>query len=124
MVILVIGIIAIFIAIGLPSAYLLTALGFDLILSCLFIPLTLGLYWKKANGWGAIAGLVSGALFRIGVAGMFKGFSIEGIGATDEIWYYFTLGGPLVSLVCMVAVSLLTQKIDKPIELEFEPDPS
>ena len=123
-VILVVGIIAIFIAIGLPSAYLLTALGFDLILSCLFIPLTLGLYWEKANGWGAIAGLVSGALFRIGVAGMFKGFSIEGIGATDEIWYYFTLGGPLISLVCMVAVSLLTQKIDKPIELEFEPDPS
>ena len=123
-VIVIVGIIACFIAIGLPSAYLLTALGFDLILSCLFIPLTLGLYWKKANGYGAIAGLVAGAVFRVGLAGFFKGFSVEGIGATDDIWYYFTLGGPLVSLVCMVIVSLLTQKIDKPIELVLEPDPS
>ena len=124
MVIVVVGIIACMIAIGLPSAYLLTSLGFDLILSCLFIPLTLGLYWKKANGWGAIAGLIAGAAFRIGVAGFFKGFSVEGIGSTDDIWYYFTLGGPLVSLTAMVIVSLLTQKIDKPIELELEPDPS
>lgn len=121
-VVLVVGIIAALIAIGFPSAYLLTSLGFDLILSCLFIPLTLGLYWKKANEYGAIAGLIAGAAFRVGVAGFFKGFTVEGIGATDDIWYYFTLGGPLVSLVSMVAVSMLTQKINKPIELFTEPE--
>lgn len=125
-VILVIGVIAAGIAVGLPSAYLLTSLGFDLILSCLFIPLTLGLYWSKANGLGAIAGLVGGAVFRIGGAGMAYGFGVESIAAatTTDTWFYFTLGGPLFSLACMVLVTLLTQKIDKPIVLEIEPDPA
>lgn len=123
-VIVVVGIIAACISIGLPSAYLLTALGFDLILSCLFIPLTLGLYWSKANGYGAIAGLVGGAAFRILGAGFAFGFSVEGLAATTDSWFYFTLGGPIVSLIFMVVVSMLTQKIDRPIQLELEPDPS
>ena len=123
-IVVIVGIIAAFISIGLPSAFLLTALGFDLILSCLFIPLTLGLYWPKANGYGAIAGLVGGAAFRILGAGFAFGFSVEGLAATSDSWFYFTLGGPIVSLICMTIVSLATQKIDKPIELELEPDPS
>ena len=122
-IVLIIGVVAAFIAIGLPSAFMLTALGFDLILSCLFIPLTLGLYWSKANGHGAIAGLVAGAAFRIGVAGAINGFSVETIAATTDIWFYFTLGGPLVSLVAMVLVSLATQKINPPIPLDMEPEP-
>ena len=122
-IVLIIGVVAAFIAIGLPSAFMLTALGFDLILSCLFIPLTLGLYWSKANGHGAIAGLVAGAAFRIGVAGAINGFSVEAIAATTDIWFYFTLGGPLVSLIAMVVVTLATQKINPPIPLDMEPEP-
>ena len=122
-IVLIIGVIAAFIAIGLPSAFMLTALGFDLILSCLFIPLTLGLYWPKANGYGAIAGLVGGAAFRIGLSGAMNGFSVEAIAATSEFWYYFTLGGPIVSLIAMVTVSLVTQKVNPPIPLEMEDEP-
>ncbi len=122
-VVLLLGILSAFIAIALPSAYLLLALGFDLIMSCLFIPLTLGLYWKRANGYGCIAGLLSGAIFRIVGSGLMNGFTLEGIGTPLEGWYYFTLGGPIVALFFMTAVSLLTQQANKPIELVMEPDP-
>ena len=122
-VILGVGAISAYTCIALPSAYLLMTLGFDLILSCLFIPLTLGLYWNKANGYGAIAGLLSGAFFRIIVSGIVNGFTLEGIGSAPDTWFYFTIFGPIVSLVFMVTVSLLTQKIDKPILLELEADP-
>ena len=123
-VILVVGVLAAYIAIALPSAFLLTSLGFDLILSCLFMPLTLGLYWKKANGCGAIAGMLAGAIVRIIGSGIVNGFSLEGIGSPTDTWYVFTLGGPIVSGAAMVIASLLTQKTDKPIELHLEPDPS
>ena len=119
-VVLIVGIIATYIAIALPSAFLLMSLGFDLILSCLFIPLTLGLYWKKANGYGAVAGLLAGAVFRIVVSGMVNGFTLEGIGTPTDTWYYFTLGGPIVSLLVMTIISLLTQKQSVPIELELD----
>ena len=122
-VILVLGVLSTLIAIGLPSAYLLLALGFDLIMSCLFIPLTLGLYWSKGNGFGAIAGLLAGATYRIVGSGLLNGFSLEGIGTPLEGWYYFTIGGPIVSLIFMVVVSLLTQKTNPPIPLIMEPDP-
>ena len=121
-VVLGVGIIAAYIAIALPSAFLLMSLGFDLILSSLFVPLTLGLYWKKANGYGAVAGLLAGAAFRIVVSGFVNGFTLEGIGTPTETWYYFTLGGPLVSLVAMTVVSLLSQKQSVPVILELEED--
>ena len=123
-VISVVGVLAAYISIALPSAFLLTSLGFDLILSCLFMPLTLGLYWKKTNGYGAIAGMLAGAVVRIIGSGLVNGFSLEGIGSPTDIWYVFTLGGPLASGIAIVVVSLLTQKRDRPIELNFEPDPS
>lgn len=119
-VVLCVGIIAVYFAIELPSAYLLASMGFDLILSCLFVPLTLGLYWKKANGYGAVAGMIGGALFRIVGAGLVNGFNMEGIGSPTDTWYYFTLGGPVASLICMVVISLLSQKASAPIELEME----
>ena len=121
-IILVIGILGAYLAIGLPSAFLLTSLGFDMVFSCLFVPLTLGLYWKKANAYGAIAGLVAGALARIGGAGMVNGFTMAGIASSADSWYYFTLIGPLAALVAMVIVSLVTQSVCKPIELKMEPE--
>lgn len=121
-VIVFVGAIATYIAIALPSAFLLTALGFDLILSCLFMPLTLGLYWKSANGYGAIAGMLVGATVRIVISGCMNGFSVEGIGSPTEIWYLFTLGGPIASGLAMVVVSLLTQKCNVPIALHPQKD--
>lgn len=122
-VILIVGIIGAVVAIGLPSVYFLTSLGFDLILSCMFVPLTLGLYWKKTNGYGATAGMIAGAIVRIIGSGYVNGFTLEGIGTPTETWYYFTLSGPIASLIVTVAVSLLTQKKNRPLELNFEPNP-
>ena len=116
-VILFIGIIATYIAIALPSAFMLVALGFDLVLSCLFVPLTLGLYWKKANAYGAIAGLFAGVGVRVFGAAVVNGFSLDGIASTTDIWYYFTLAGPVASFLAMFAVSLATQKVCKPVEM-------
>ena len=120
-IILVIGILGAYLAIGLPSAFLLTSLGFDLVLSCLFVPLTLGLYWEKANACGAIAGLVAGAFTRIVGAGLLNGFTLPGIASSADSWYYFTLGGPLAALVAMVIVSLATQSVCKPVVMKLDP---
>ena len=120
-IILVIGILGAYLAIGLPSAFLLTSLGFDLVLSCLFVPLTLGLYWEKANACGAIAGLVAGAFTRIVGAGLLNGFTLPGIASSADSWYYFTLGGPLAALVAMVSVSLATQSVCKPVVMKLDP---
>ena len=123
-IILFIGILGAYLAIGLPSAFLLTSLGFDLVLSCLFVPLTLGLYWKKANACGAIAGLIAGAFTRIVGAGLLNGFTLPGIASSADSWYYFTLGGPLAAFTAMVIVSLATQSMCKPVELKLESEAS
>ena len=115
---------AVYLALSLKMVYMLLALGFDLIMASLFAAMTLGLYWKKANGYGALAGMVAGALVRVVGSGCMHGFTLEGIGSPLDTWYYFTLGGPTASLAAMVVISLLTQKKNPPIRLELEADPS
>lgn len=105
------------IALYFPYAYVLTIFAFDLTLSTLFVPLTLGFFWKKANGFGASCGILAGATVRIVGAGLLGGFSFEGITATSEHWYYFTLAGPLASLIFMVIGTLITQKQYPPKEV-------
>ncbi len=105
------------IALSLPNAFTLVALCFDLILCCLFGPLTLGLYWKGTNGYGTVAGMLVGIFARVGVAGMIYGFSLENIAFAGD-WYLFTLLSPLACIATMVVVSLLTQKINPPIPLK------
>ncbi len=77
--------------------------------SGLFFPLVLGIWWKRANAAGAIAGMIGGF-----VAG------------TAYLWYVRTGGSPWlgidhlrfgiigmpVSLICMVVVSLMTPEPD------------
>lgn len=108
--VLCIGVIVTIIALNFPYAYVLSVFAFDLTLSTLFVPLALGFFWKKSNGFGATCGIVAGAAVRIVGAGLVSGFTFEGITAVSEYWYYFTLGGPLASLIFMVIGSLLTQK--------------
>lgn len=105
------------IALNFPYAYVLSVFAFDLTLSTLFVPLALGFFWKKSNGFGATCGIAAGAAVRIIGAGMISGFTLEGITANSEYWYYFTLGGPLASLIFMVIGSLLTQKQYPPKEI-------
>ena len=98
------------------------AFGFDLIMSSLFACMTLGLYWKKANRYGAIAGILAGLMVRVVGSGIENGFSLEGICSSAPSWYIYTLAAPIVSFIVMWAVSLATQKIDPSNEFGFHFD--
>merc|ERR1712146_439753 len=79
--------------------------AFDIAMSGLFFPLVLGVWWKRANREGAIAGmalgLISGAGYLIWVRNGGSGF----LGITQLTFGIF---GSAVSLVAMVVVSLMT----------------
>ena len=109
-IIVAVGIFAAYLSLTVDSALTLTNFGFDLILSCLFIPLAMGLYWKKANGYGAVAAMIGGIAVRVGLCGIINGFTMQSIAKPETTWFYFTVAGPIMSLICMVIVSQLTHK--------------
>ena len=79
--------------------------AFDFAMSGLFWPLVLGVWWKRANKEGAVAGmalgLASGMGYLIWVRNGGSGF----LGITQLTFGIF---GQAVSLVSMVVVSLIT----------------
>jgi cation/acetate symporter len=79
--------------------------AFDFAMSGLFFPLVLGVWWKRANREGAIAGmalgLISGFAYLVWVRNGGSGF----LGITQLTFGIF---GAAVSLVAMVVVSLIT----------------
>jgi len=79
-----------------------------------FGPLMLfSLFWKRTNKAGAIAGMVSGA----GMVFLWK-LVISKLGGVFAI--YELLPAFIFSCICIVAVSLLTEKPSKEIEEDFE----
>ena len=78
--------------------------------SGLFFPLILGVWWKRANRAGAIAGMVGGFasgawyLYQVQFNGMTPWLGIDGL--------RFGMIGMPVSLILMVVVSLLTPEPD------------
>ena len=87
--------------------------AFDFAMSGLFFPLVLGVWWKRANKQGAVAGmllgLASGTAYLVWVRNGGAGFW----GITQLT---FGIVGALVSLVSMVAVSLVTPAPDAKIQ--------
>ncbi len=83
--------------------------AFDFAMSGLFFPLVLGVWWKRANAQGAVAGmllgLASGTAYLVWVRNGGAGFW----GVTQLT---FGIVGSLVSLVSMVVVSLITKAPD------------
>ena len=87
-----------------PDPGILMALAFDVVLAGCFVPLTLGLHWKKSNTPGALAAVIVGSSFRIMMHFI-----------TPPEWAGIeTIISPIVSLLVMVPVSLLTQKSHPP----------
>ncbi|MEZ5809901.1 MAG: sodium:solute symporter family protein [Rhizobiaceae bacterium] len=90
------------------------AWAFDFACSGLFFPLVLGVWWKRANTAGAIAGMVGGFvagswyLYMVYTGAMEPWFGIDHI--------RFGIIGMPVSLVAMVVVSLLTPEPSKEIQ--------
>lgn len=78
--------------------------------SGLFFPLVLGVWWKRANREGAIAGMVLGF-----AAGSLYLYYLRGMGGTPWIGIdhlRFAIIGMPVSLVAMVVVTLMTPEPD------------
>ena len=78
--------------------------------SGLFFPLVLGVWWKRANRQGAIAGMIGGFaagtwyLYMVQFAGMTPWLGLDGL--------RFGMIGMPVSLILMVGVSLMTEEPD------------
>ena len=78
--------------------------------SGLFFPLVLGVWWKRANRAGAVAGMIGGFaagawyLYMVQFGGMTPWAGIDGL--------RFGMIGMPVSLVLMVVVSLMTEEPD------------
>lgn len=87
------------------------AWAFDFAASGLFFPLVLGVWWKRANRQGAIAGMVLGFaagsayLYMVRFAGMDPWLGIDHL--------RFAIIGMPVSLIAMVVVSLATEAPDE-----------
>ncbi len=95
---------AIYLAVVRPEPGILLVLAFDVVFAGCFVPLTLGLFWKKANGAGALAAVIVGSLLRLVLY-----YTIpEHLAGLD------TLIPPVISLIVMVPVSLMTQSADPP----------
>jgi cation/acetate symporter len=86
------------------------AWAFDFACSGLFFPIVLGIWWKRANRAGAIAGMAGGFiagtwyLYMVRFAGMDPWIGIDHL--------RFGMIGMPVSLVLMVVVSLMTKEPD------------
>ncbi len=86
------------------------AWAFDFAMSGLFFPLVLGVWWKRANRQGAIAGMVVGFcagswyLYMVRFAGMAPWMGIDHL--------RFGIIGAAASLVAMIVVTLMTPEPD------------
>jgi cation/acetate symporter len=90
------------------------AWAFDFACSGLFFPLVLGVWWKRANAAGAIAGMLGGFLAGSWYLYMVYNGLMEPWLGIDHI--RFGIIGMPVSLVLMVVVSLLTPAPSKEIQ--------
>jgi Na+/proline symporter len=81
-----------------PGVYLI--LAFDIVFAGAWAPLTLGLFWKKANTPAALASLIFGSALRLV---MFFITPVEYAGIDTMI-------PPVVSFALFIAVAIVTQK--------------
>ncbi len=88
-----------------PGIYLIVA--FDIVFAGALAPLTLGLFWKKANMPAAIASLVAGTVLRLVLYFL---ISDPTYALWPELAGLDTLIPPPISFALFIAVALATQK--------------
>jgi cation/acetate symporter len=86
------------------------AWAFDFAASGLFFPIVLGIWWKRANRQGAIAGMTLGFLTGTWYLYMIKWGGMDLWFGIDHL--RFAIIGMPVSLVSMIVVSLMTPEPD------------
>jgi len=125
------------IALWAKTIYELSVMAWTLLLVGLFVPFAFGMYWKKANSWGAVSAFVGGFVtwalaslyfFNVGIGGQATSAVCEytaDMGVYSEAWwcglwdsvYIGSFVAFFVSLALMIIVSLATQKANPPREL-------
>jgi solute:Na+ symporter, SSS family len=88
-----------------PGIYLVVA--FDIVFAGALAPLTLGLFWKKANTPAAIASLIGGTVLRLA---LYFVFSDPTTAILPEYAGVDSMIPPVVSFALFIAVALATQK--------------
>lgn len=131
------AVIALSIALWAQTIYELSILAWTLLLVGLFVPFAFGMYWKKANSWGAVAAFVGGFtvwilatifFFNTGLGGQSTAVVCEYTvdqGVYSEAWwcalwdavYIGSFVAFFASLILMVVVALFTQKVSPPRKL-------
>ena len=87
-----------------PKPGILLILAFDMVLAGCFVPLLLGIYWKKANSRAAFISIIAGALLRIVLY-----YTIpENYSGLD------TILTPIIIGLLFIFISIRTQDISKP----------
>lgn len=106
----VVTVVSVLIAFFYANMYDLLIIGFQLLFHILFFPLILGVYWKRANAVGSIAGMLTGFLvimiWMIAAGTMFP-----------EPEWLSSLGPGAAGGVVMILVSLATGKTNSPLPL-------
>lgn len=123
--VLISGIVGIIVAVSAAVIYELGVIAWSLLLVGLFSPFALGMYWKKANQWGAVAAYLGGFITWGVCIVIAQNYGLGGdptvvvcAGDMDcAFWdatYIASFPAFFTSLILMVVVSLLTQKQDPP----------
>lgn len=123
--VLISGIIGVIVAISASVIYELGVVAWSLLLVGLFAPFALGMYWKKANQWGAISAYVGGFITWIIFIFIARNVGINGDPTTlvcggdvdCAFWdatYIASVPAFLTSILLLVVVSLVTRKYDPP----------
>ncbi len=131
------AVIALSIALWAQTIYELSILAWTLLLVGLFVPFSFGMYWKKANSWGAVTAFLGGFavwilatifFFSTGLGGQSTavvcGYTPDLGAYSDEWWcalwdavYIGSFVAFFASLILMVVVALFTQKASPPRKL-------
>ena len=87
-----------------PEPGILLILAFDIVLAGCFVPLALGLFWKKANLPAAVGAIAVGTVTRISLHFALPA-SLQGLD---------TLLAPVASLATFILIALATQQQSPP----------
>lgn len=121
--VLVIGVISLLLGLFAETIYELSVFAWTVILVGIFAPFALGMYWRKTNQTGALAGFVGGWGSWLILLALVYPTTLE-VNAGDvelAIWdatYISSVPAFFISLILVVVVSLATQKRDAPLQLK------
>ncbi|NBD95335.1 MAG: sodium:solute symporter family protein [Gammaproteobacteria bacterium] len=99
-----IGVLALWMALAFEAIIDLLLMSYTLYAAGVFIPVVLGLYWRRGNAAGAIAGILGGS--GLGVVGELGWVTLSGVPLIGG--FPIIVNGALASLLLYVLVSLAT----------------